>query len=84
MTRMKRSTLLVVAAVLVLLLAAGAFLFSRGKPTEHGAPKSKEAAAQPRTTGRVVSRASGSRGAFLSRVRSYASSRRSAVPRAAA
>jgi RND family efflux transporter MFP subunit len=45
---MKRSTLLVVAAVLVLLLAAGAFLFSRGKPTEHGAPKSKEAAAQPR------------------------------------
>jgi len=48
MTRMKRSTLLVVAAVLVLLLAAGAFLFSRGKPAEHGAAKPKEAAAQPR------------------------------------
>ena len=48
MTRSKRSTLLIVAAVLVLLLAAAAFLLTRGKPAEHGAAKSKEAAAQPK------------------------------------
>ncbi|VTU28596.1 Multidrug resistance protein MdtE precursor [Variovorax sp. PBL-H6] len=48
MTRMKRSTLLIIVAVLVLLLAVGAFLFSRGKPAEQAAGMSKEAAAQPR------------------------------------
>lgn len=48
MTRMKRSTLLIIAAVLVLLLAAAAFLFSRGKPAGQGAAKPQEAAAQPR------------------------------------
>ncbi|MGK6306664.1 efflux RND transporter periplasmic adaptor subunit [Variovorax sp. DT-64] len=47
MTRMKRSTLLIIAAVLAL-LAAAAFLFSRGKPAEQAAGKPKEAAAQPR------------------------------------
>jgi RND family efflux transporter MFP subunit len=48
MTRMKRSTLLIIAAVGVLLLAAAAFLFSRGKPAEQAGGKPKEAAAQPR------------------------------------
>lgn len=45
---MKRSTLLIATTVLVLLLAAGAFLFARGKPAEQAADKPKEAAAQPR------------------------------------
>jgi RND family efflux transporter MFP subunit len=48
MTRIKRSTLLIIVAVGVLLLAAAAFLFSRGKPAEQAAGKPKEAAAQPR------------------------------------
>ncbi|OUM00315.1 efflux RND transporter periplasmic adaptor subunit [Variovorax sp. JS1663] len=48
MTRMKRSTLLIVAAVVVLLIAAAAFMFMGGKPADKGAPKAKDAAAQPR------------------------------------
>ena len=48
MTRMKRSTLLLVAAVAVLLIAAAAFLFTGGKSADKGADKPKDAAAQPR------------------------------------
>ncbi|WP_077002597.1 efflux RND transporter periplasmic adaptor subunit [Variovorax sp. KK3] len=48
MRTMKRSTLLIVAAVVVLLIAAAAFMFMGGKSADKGAPKSKDAAAQPR------------------------------------
>jgi RND family efflux transporter MFP subunit len=46
MKRMKRSTLVIVLAVLVLLGAAAAFMFSRGKP-EGAAAKPRDAAAAP-------------------------------------
>ena len=45
MTRMKRSTLLIIAAAAILLVAAAAFMLSRGKPAD-GAAKPKDAAAQ--------------------------------------
>jgi RND family efflux transporter MFP subunit len=47
MKRMKRSTLVIVLAVLVLLAATAAFMFSRGKPEDAGAAKAKDAAAAP-------------------------------------
>ncbi|MBT2325589.1 efflux RND transporter periplasmic adaptor subunit [Variovorax paradoxus] len=53
MKRMKRSTLVIVLGVLVLLAAAAAFVFSRGKPED--AAKPKDAAAAPTKPALTVS-----------------------------